>query len=44
MIWLFELSVGLLVAAALMGPLCKLLAPAWAGIGQRDAKPRRKAP
>ena len=31
MIWLFELSVGLLIAAALMAPLYKLFAPAWAG-------------
>jgi hypothetical protein len=30
MIWLFNLSVGLLIAGMLMGPLYKLLAPAWA--------------
>lgn len=30
MIWLFILSVGLLIASMLMTPLYKLLAPAWA--------------
>lgn len=38
MIWLFELSVGLLVVAVLMSPLCKLFAPAWAGKEPRRTK------
>lgn len=32
MIWLFELSAALLVIAFLIGPVCRLLAPSWAGI------------
>lgn len=41
MIWPFVLSAGLLVAAALMAPLCKLFAPAWADGG---ASRSRKEP
>jgi hypothetical protein len=40
MTWLFEISVGLIVAAALMTPLYKLFAPARAG----TARPRKKPP
>lgn len=29
MIWLFYISMGLLIAGMLMGPLYKVLAPAW---------------
>ncbi len=41
MIWPFLLSIGLLVAAALMAPLCKLFAPAWADAGA--SRSRRRA-
>ena len=44
MIWLFELSVGLLVAAALMAPLCKLFAPAWADAGASRSRKRANPP
>lgn len=41
MTWLFEISLGLVVVAALMAPLFKLLAPSWGGVAVVRAKARR---